>query len=171
MVRHARGAAARQGALARGGERAEVAHRAAAGEGAVADREAEELGKPPDRLAFEQCRGPGIQGQVDVVGVGQQVRKGADLEAAGAHVGKVARPRLCERGVEHLRGHVEGGDRVVRVLRETIAERGEELGRDRGLLVTCRIELVPRSCHESGRMLEGVLSVVAQRQRCGHGHP
>ena len=62
---------------------------------------------PANRLVLDLRGRAGVDRQVDVVGVGQEVGEGADLEAARADEREVARPRLRDRLVEDARGVIE----------------------------------------------------------------
>jgi hypothetical protein len=72
--------------LARGKQRREVGHHAAAGEDAFAERTADELGHPPHCLALEKVDRAARRGRVDVMGRGQRRSKQASLQASGADI-------------------------------------------------------------------------------------
>ena len=92
-------------------QRAHVADRAAARERTTRGREPDELRDPAHGLILDLRRGAGVDRQIDVVGVGQEVGEGPDLEPARTDEREVARPRLRDRLVEDPRGVVE---RLVR---------------------------------------------------------
>ena len=88
-------------------ERAHVADRAAARERTTRGREPDELRDPANGLILDLRRCAGIDRQIDVVGVGEEVGEGTDLEPARADEREVARPRLRDRLVEDARGVIE----------------------------------------------------------------
>ncbi len=62
---------------------------------------------PTHGLVLDLGRRPRIDGEVDVVGVGQQVAERADLEPARTDEREVARTSLRDRLVQHARGVIE----------------------------------------------------------------
>ena len=111
---------------------------------------------------------PGVEREVDVVRVREEVGEGAHLEPARADVGEVAGTRLGERGVEHVGGEVEVGDDVARALGQVLAQPGEELGGGQRLLLAGLVELAPGAGDEGGRVLERRLALVAEGEGTGH---
>ena len=77
--RRTRPPAARHRALACRGECGDVGDGATGGEGSAGEREADELRRPSQRLRLDERGRTGVQGEVGVVGVREQVSERADL--------------------------------------------------------------------------------------------
>ena len=91
------------------------------------EREAHELGHPPQGLPVEQVGRPGGGRQVGVVGGPQRGAEHAHLQPAGADVGEEQRARGRDARVEDVDRVAERGLRIARLLRQAGPEAPDEL--------------------------------------------
>ena len=156
--------------LARGRQRGQVADGAAAGEGAAAGGEADQLPHPAHRLVLDLAGGAGVDRHVGVEAGRQRVADDADLEPRGADEREVARPRLGDRLVEDPRS-------VVQHRRDSAGPSGSGACSiaphavvDRRLVGTGLVEAPPRLDDQRRRPLEHLLSGRLQMERRGLLH-
>jgi hypothetical protein len=139
-------------------DRRQVADRAAARERAVRRRVPDELGDPADRLMLHHRGGAGVDGQIDVVRLCQQIPDRPDLEARRPDEREVPRPGLGDRLVQDPRCIVERLVDGNRVLRKGAPDQLAYALVQRGLLWTEPVERPPRLRDQLRRMLQRLLA-------------
>ncbi len=151
--------------LARRRERGHVADRPAAGERPDRGGEPDEFTHPANGLLLDLRGGPRVDGQVDVVRVGEQVGDRPDLQTRRPDEREVPRARLCDRTVQHARGIVE---RLVhrhgRCGQPGLEEAPHALV-ERGLLGPVPIEAPPRLLDQLRRVHERLLARGVETKR------
>src|SRR5207249_7944817 len=139
-------------------DRRQVADRAAAGERATGRGIADETGHPPNGLVLHHGGGAGVDGQVDVVRLRQQVPDRSDLEPRGSDEGEVPWPGLGDRLVQVPGGIVERLMDGHRLFGEGAADQLADPVVERRLLGTEPIERPPRLRDQLRRVLQRLLA-------------